>query len=375
MTIVSGRQLASIWVAGAMLAISAGQAVCAEKWRVEYFYDKNHSSLVINDLAFPSPSRGVAVGYLDEKGDPRPVSVVTDDGGAHWTIKPLKEIPISLFFLDDSLGWMVTPKGIWRTEEGGRSWRELPKSPKLQVRVHFLDEKHGFAVGTHKSVYQTVDGGKTWEPIAAAEEPHTNPEHTVYNNITFANANSGFINGYSNPPRRDDQKPEWLDPEDEATRREWPHMSIMLNTHDGGKTWKPSTSSMFGHITRAMFLPDGRGLGLIEFTNTFKWPSEVHRLDGATGKSEIVYNAKDRDITDVLLQPAGAYLVGVEVVGRLQHPPYPRKLKVLKSTDLTNWEEMDVDYHADGVRAMLRAASDGTLWIATDTGMILKLAQ
>jgi photosystem II stability/assembly factor-like uncharacterized protein len=362
-------------LAAAMLAISVGQAVCAEKWRVQYFYDKNHSSLTITDLAFPSPSHGVAVGHIDENNDSRPVSVVTDDGGAHWTIKPLKQMPISLFFLDDSQGWMVTPKGIWHTDEGGRSWRELPKSPKLLILVRFLDEQHGFAVGANKSAYQTVNGGKTWEPIAAAEEPKTNPEYTVYNNITFANASSGFINGYSDRPRRDDQKPEWLDAEDATTRREWPHLSIMLDTHDGGKTWKPSTVSMFGHITRAMFLPDGTGLGLIEFTNTFKWPSEVHRLHSDTGASEIVYNAKDRDITDVLLQPAGAYLAGVEVVGRLQHTPIPRKLKVLKSTDLTNWEEMDVDYHADGTRAMLRAASDGTLWMATDTGMILKLGE
>jgi Photosynthesis system II assembly factor YCF48 len=374
---LSGRRLISVWLAGAMLAISAGQALCAEKWRVQYFYDKNHSSLVINDLVFPSPSHGVAVGHIDENNDSRPVSIVTDDGGANWTIKSLKQMPISLFFLDDSLGWMVTPKGIWRTEEGGRSWRELPKSPKLQILVRFLDEQHGFAVGTNKSAYQTVDGGKTWEPIAAAEEPKTNPEFTVYNNITFANATSGFINGYSARPRRDDQKPAWLDAdaEDGTARREWPHMSIMLNTHDGGKTWTPSTVSMFGRITRAMFLPDGSGLGLIEFTDTFKWPSEVHRLSSGTGKSDIVYNAKDRDITDVLLQPRGAYLAGVEVVGRLQHTPIPRKVKILKSTDLANWEEMDVDYHADATRAMLRAASDGTLWVATDTGMILKLAE
>ena len=353
----------------------AGQAVCAEKWRVQYFYDKNRSSLTINDLAFPSPSHGIAVGHLDEDGNSRAISVVTDDGGAHWAIKSLKEIPISLFFLDDSLGWMVTPKGIWRTEEGGRSWRELPKSPKLQIRVHFLDEQHGFAVGTQKSAYQTVDGGKTWQPIPAAEEPHTNPEFTTYNNITFANAKSGFINGYSAPARRDDQKPEWLDPEEATTRREWPHLSIMLNTQDGGKTWTPSTVSMFGRITRAMFLPDGRGLGLLEFTDSFKWPSEVHRLDTASGKSAVVYHATDRDITDLLLQPGAAYLAGLEVVGRLQHSPIPRKVKILKSTDLTNWQEMDVDYHADGIRVMLRAASDGTLWAATDTGMILKLSE
>jgi hypothetical protein len=34
---------------------------------------------------------------------------------------------------------------------------------------------------------------------------------------------------------------------------------------------------------------------------------------------------------------------------------------------------MSVDYRATAVRTMLRAAGDGSLWVATDTGMILKL--
>jgi hypothetical protein len=113
---------------------------------------------------------------------------------------------------------------------------------------------------------------------------------------------------------------------------------------------------------------------LIEFTDMFKWPSEVHLLDGATGKSDIVYNATDRAITDVLVQPSGTgYLAGVEVVGKLQHTPIPRKLKILVSGNLSDWQEMEVDYRANAVRAILRAAGDGTLWVATDAGMILKL--
>jgi len=363
---------ATIWLATALLprpALSAG------KWQVAYFFDKDRSSMVINDLQFPSPSRGVAVGYVEEKGKTRAVSVTTDDGGAHWTVFTLHDIPISLFFLNETRGWMVTPKGIWQTMDAGRNWREEPKSPKLLMRVDFLDESHGFAVGAHKLAYQTEDGGKTWTPIEAAGEPQTDPEYTVYNSISFVNAKTGLIAGFSAPPRKgDDGKPDWLDPKATATRREWPHLSIMLDTRDGGKTWKTSTSSMFGRISRTTMLPDGRGLGLIEFTDTFKWPSEVHLIDGQTGKSSIAYNATDRAITDVLLQPSGTgYLAGVEVVGQMQHSPIPRKLVVLRSENLTDWEEMEVDYRASAVRAMLRAASDGSLWVATDAGMILKL--
>jgi hypothetical protein len=349
----------------------------AEKWRVSYFYDKENSSLVINDLQFPSAARGVAAGYMEDKGGSKPVSVITDDGGAHWTVSKLKAVPISLFFLNDKLGWMVTPQGIWRTVDAGREWHEIPKSPKLLLKVYFLDEARGFAVGAHKLAYQTGDGGATWEPIAAAEEPHTDAEYTVYNDITFVNGKAGMIGGFSAPPRAGDPgKPDWLDPQDPTRRREWPHLSIMLDTRDGGKTWKPSTASMFGRISRTCFLPDGRGLGLIEFTDAFRWPSEVHLLDGATGKSDIVYNATDRAITDVLLMPSGTgYLAGVEVMGKLQHTPIPRRLKILRSENLSEWREMEVDYRAEAVRAMLRAAADGSLWVATDTGMILKLAE
>lgn len=371
---VSIRWPAAVWLS---VAILCAPAWCAGKWRIVYFYDKDNASLVINDLQFPSPARGIAAGYMEEKGNSQPVTLITDDGGAHWTVSKVKHVPISLFFLNDKMGWMVTPEGIWRTVDAGRDWRELPKSPKLLMKLCFLDEERGFAIGAHKLAYQTGDGGKTWQPIAAAADPHTDPEYTVYNNIAFVTATTGLINGYSSPPRAGDSgKPDWLDAQDTTARREWPHLSIMLDTRDGGKTWTPSTASMFGRITHGSFLPDGRGLGLIEFTDTFKWPSEVHLIDGTTGKSSIVYNATDRAITDVLLQPSGTgYLAGVEVSGKLQHTPIPRKLKILRSEDLSDWREMDVDYRATAVRAMLRAAGDGSLWVATDTGMILKLAE
>ena len=163
-------------------------SLSAAKWQLAYFYDKDKSSLVINDLQFPSAARGVAAGYLDDKGTSKPVILTTDDSGAHWAVSKIKDVPISLFFLNDKLGWMVTPEGIWRTVDAGREWHELPKSPKLLMKVYFLDEARGFAIGAHKLAYQTEDGGKTWEPIAAAAEPHTDPEYTVNHNIAIVTA-------------------------------------------------------------------------------------------------------------------------------------------------------------------------------------------
>jgi hypothetical protein len=131
---------------------------------------------------------------------------------------------------------------------------------------------------------------------------------------------------------------------------------------------------MFGRITRIRFGPPGTGLGLVEFAQAFSWPAEVYRLDYFTGKNERVYREKNRAITDVWVTQSGtAYLAGIEVLGQLRTAGVPGKLKLLRSTDLTKWTEMDVDYRAVANRATLSVVDDRHLWVATDTGMILKL--
>src|SRR5262249_3130194 len=138
------------------------------RWRVQYFYDEEKSVLNIADLQFPSATRGVAVGAVITEGkNPKPTAVVTSDGGAHWQTVALEEPPVSLFFLSENLGWMVTTKGLWQTTETGKNWRKLPKLPGQIFRVYFIDEKNGFAAGAKKKVFETHDGGQTWSPVAA----------------------------------------------------------------------------------------------------------------------------------------------------------------------------------------------------------------
>jgi photosystem II stability/assembly factor-like uncharacterized protein len=55
--------------------------------------------------------------------------LVTSDAGRNWAIVTVKDPPASLFFLNESVGWMVTPKGIYKTVESGRSWKKQ-HSPK-----------------------------------------------------------------------------------------------------------------------------------------------------------------------------------------------------------------------------------------------------
>ncbi len=365
-------------IVGVLLAATAAAASgAADRWRVLYSYDELNSSLVINDFKFMTVKHGVAAGFLiDKAGKVKPAILSSDDSGEHWSLSTIKEVPISLFFHGESRGWLVTDDAIWRTDDGGRKWLKLAPLHGIE-RVCFVSDEHGWAVGAPKKVYETADGGKTWKELPAAGEPDSSPERTVYNWIDFAGPDVGMIIGWTPPPGDARLRiPEWVNPARSApSRREVPHVSIFIQTRDGGKHWDASTGSLFGQVTRVRLSLNGFGLGLIEFKDAFDWPSEVFRIDWTTGRSERVFRQQNRLITDVALPPTGpAYLAGIEKVDRLTDSPVPAKLKILRSDDLDTWQEMDVDYRATAHRVMISAVDDRNIWIATDTGTILKLA-
>lgn len=354
-----------------------GQAIRpAQKWRVQYFYDQDKSFLNIVDLQFPSSTRGLAVGTIVEGGrSQKSVAVVTSDGGAHWQTINLEEQPVSLYFLSEGLGWMVTAKGLWQTTEAGRNWRKLPRLPGPIFRVHFLDEKNGYAVGAKKKVYETHNGGQSWAAIAAAAEPPGNPEYSAYTWIAFANPNAGIVTGWNMPPRRDQRMPDWMDPEAAMNRRDYPHLSYSMETRDGGKSWKTSAASLFGQVTRLRFGGPGLGVGLIEYGAGFRYPSEVYQVDSRGGKNQTQTLYRDRRfaVSDVWLTKDNVvYLAGTQVTGQVRNIA-PGRVQVLRSSDLSVWTEMPVDYKAVANRVLLAVVDEQNMWVATDNGMILKL--
>ncbi|MGA2326795.1 MAG: hypothetical protein ABSH05_10975 [Bryobacteraceae bacterium] len=360
-----------------LLGLLAAAAAPAERWQLQYFHDADDSSLLIADLQFPTPQRGMAVGYFTERGRRKPAGLVTKDGGLTWTSVPVPRPAVSLFFAGENLGWLVAGDGtIWLTTEFGQNWKRLSRLPGV-VRVYFRDEHRGWAVGARKSVWETTDGGKRWTSLPAASEPKTTRDFTVYTCIAFANPDTGMITGWSKPPRGNPRwppVPDWMAPE--RRPREVPSVSLVLETRDGGAHWKASAGSLFGRVTQVRMAPDGRGLGLIEFLDAFEWPAEVIGFDWRTGKSVRVFRRKDRAVTAVALPPQGpAYLAAIEPPGALARSPVPGKLKLLQSDNFSDWKEMQVDYRAVARRAILAAPDAAHLWVATDTGMILKLVR
>ncbi len=359
-----------------LLLLMATCAIGAEKFTLRYFYDKDNEALQISRIKWLTDKRAVAIAVLEDEKRMRGVLVETSDGGANWQIQPFKEIPRDLYFLDDSFGWIATENGIWHTEEGGRSWKKL-KSIKGVLAVHFLDSKNGLIAGVPKMLQRTSDGGKKWTKVEEAEKPATRPEYTAYSHIGFVNEKLGQVFGYSKRPRlRQNMLPSWMEPEESLKGYQRPTALILLATGDGGNTWRTDTVSLFGHVTRVAFQPNGSSLSIFEFDDTFEYPGEVFRM--GKGKGERIYRKKGELPTDVLIRKDGsAYLAVIEQVTELRDVPIPGRVRILRSEgpqyDL--WYDMDVDYRATATRVTLTERPDGSLWAATNTGMILELVK
>jgi hypothetical protein len=351
----------------------AGTASAAPRWQVRFFHDEDRSRLVISDLKFCSADRAVAAGVLAKDGDSDAVAVVSRNAGRDWQIVEMREPGHALFCLDDQHIWMVGPGGIWFSDEGGLSWRRIHSERGL-MHVWFTSPLRGWAVGAPKRIIETSDGGKSWQRVEEANEPKTTANRTVYSRIAFATPKRGMIAGRSISPRDRRSFPPWMDPDPDTKQK--PALTILLETADGGDTWGHKLVSIFGFISRLDLGADGRGVALLEFDDIFPHPAEIYELNLHTGDSRRTFADKQFAITDVALVPGGpAYAAGYHAPGMTAWSPLPGRVRVIRSSDLRTWTELEVDYRAVAKRATLALAPGGGVWLALDSGMILQLAE
>ena len=368
-------------VAALCVLAACAAPLAAQHWQVQYLFDESKAGLEIVDFQFQSPSQGVAVGVIDQGKVRKPVALTTSDGGAHWQTIALKEVPLSVFFLNEKLGWVAGEKNLWKTDDAGRTWAKLPGPGYPVTRVHFLNEQDGWGLSAERDgpsdskqqrplAVETHDGGRTWKPLVVEGAP-TDALLASYLFIAFASPKDGIIVGSKSQPQME-RGPDWLEPNSAISRRETPKISLNLQTTDGGKTWKSHSASMLGEITRARFNAPAKGLGLVEHLPSSTYPSEVFEIEWPSGGNRVVYRDKDFFVTDVWVGPDGAYYLAGLTLGSRLRDVIPQKVKVMTSRDLKQWTAMAVDYRAAANSVML-AGSGKDLWLATNTGMILKL--
>ncbi len=178
----------------------------------------------------------------------------TDDGGQTWReITPAVKGSVTVtHFLDGKRAWVVLADGdaatysLARTEDGGVTWSTAPLDlaalgptapPAEPAYLYFADGAHGWLVVKQLTssnfslgtLYATDDGGKTWH---ARTIPIAEP-------VYFANASLGWVAG---GPAGDE----------------------LYRTRDGGQTWEAQKVAVTGRQQVYYRLPrvdaDGKGL-------------------------------------------------------------------------------------------------------------------
>lgn len=124
----------------------------------------------INKIFFIDSLKGWAAG---DSG----IIIFTSDGGLNWDIQNsnISSDIISLFFLNDSLGWTLTQDvstfpyrtKILSTTDGGNNWliSEYPDENILFNSIYFIDSLTGFLGGSPVSIVRTIDGGMEWREV------------------------------------------------------------------------------------------------------------------------------------------------------------------------------------------------------------------
>lgn len=360
--------------AALLLWIGCSLATAEGKWELQYQHIDSEYDLRLFDIAFIDANRGVASGILNsrKRDKVKPVNLVTTDGKT-WTVLETKKACQDLFALPEGILYAACEDGIYRSEEMGKDWKRQAKLSNI-LQIWFLNARRGFAIGAERSFYETSDGGEKWAPVETTPNLTTSKDYTILKHIDFANPANGIITGWSRVPKNREFLPDWMAPDRAMRQRDTPHVNFIIETRDGGASWRTQEVSMFGEIVAAKISSDGAGLGLVNFSNAFEYPAEVFYFGWPSGTTARVFREKSRAVTDIALPSRGpAYLLAVEPSGQLFWSPIPGRLKVLESLDLEHWSEMEVDYRGSATRATFGVLDAANIWAVTDTGLILKL--
>ena len=153
-------------------------------------------------------------------------------------------------FIDERNGWIVGEFGIvLATSDGGQSWRAKPTPTEVPLYdVAFTSAENGVAVGTGGLVLVTNDGAETWERRPAAIKQHLFGFQIVQDTIVAVGQDGFFVKspldgeGCWTTGRTGVYT--WLDTVFFLTPRHGfaaGGRGSILETRDGGKTWRQLT--------------------------------------------------------------------------------------------------------------------------------------
>jgi hypothetical protein len=199
----------------------------------------------ISDVFFLDTSRGWVLRRISHSTEDSVIFgswgfdlAYTDNAGASWTVTPI-QLPGfpsweefsgvgALDFLDTGHGWVnlglvggsgVAPGALFSTDDGGGTWRWMPKAPMVVGRVRFVTPADGWLAGGPSSaeLFATSDGGEAWRSVTL-NRPHGAIKHpfSSYDLPIFSDATHGTV----------------------VVADPWGREVSLFATDDGGRTWR-----------------------------------------------------------------------------------------------------------------------------------------
>lgn len=228
-----------------LIALAANAAVDAQQaqsaWRAIPLVSLLREAIL--SIHFSDPLTGWA-------GGERGLLVRTSDGGITWqrvARAPDDDIEF-IHFTDRDNGWMIgrrrsTEGGaetvLYRTANGGRTWDR--QEQQGLVRLHFRNQREGWAVGRGAMLLRTADGGAIWQQATEFErligrQIDTLPHNFGFSDIFFLDQRQGWAVGNFYGRRRD-------------------HVGGLFSTSDGGATWRRIALPLSALAGQSRFLP------------------------------------------------------------------------------------------------------------------------
>ncbi len=215
---------------------------------------------MLQDIYFIDEQTGYAVGNIY-------TFLTTKDGGKNWEIAGdlPGEYGFRVYFISKDQGVVsIADEGLYRTNDGGKTWKNVLEKDDFFVSIVFRGTEEGWALHSHGEMYHTKDAGKTWQLLSTLPEG-------IWWDAYFVNLQTGFACGRNGIMKTSDGGLTWrevfnpgifinsIDFIDGQTGWASGDSGLVCKTTDGGETWKITDTLTNTSLYDISFMNQHRG--------------------------------------------------------------------------------------------------------------------
>jgi len=238
-------------------------AVARLGWSAEWVLQESGTQRTLSAVHFVDLQTGYAAGFL--------AVLKTLDGGITWEslALPANATFVSIFAKSPK-DVFVGRQGLYRSLDGGASWREIDQFPEAPAGsifdIKFTSDTTGFLVKRGR-IFRTLDGGDTWDPVFPGDGLFLSELETVGGQAIYATggitydglSRADFVRSYDGgatweallqPTLSEILASVWVGPRDGYV---FTFSQQVCRTSDGGDSWTTVNEALGELVLDASF--------------------------------------------------------------------------------------------------------------------------